>query len=409
MGDPESSMTQVISAEYKRDLMEQNVDLFGNPVSNPSAKKRKKSKKDSSDSDSTDSDSTSKRKKKKRRKKKDKKRDKDRESRSKDKSSHSRNKEKDSNEPRRDYPSLQYSKQEVPRNHPKTRESSSEPERDGPVFPVDLSRNTVRESRYREESEERRRLEKNEKKRKSSGDKKKQTRDPTPESSYHSPGNLESDSDLESNGLDLKYDLEPLIHHLHLDRELFNKQIFKIIRGRRRRHLLPKILRDMPDKELKLNCLTELATWSNKRLRVLMRTGDLMSAEAKGALIDPKQIFEEMQKRDEQATIREQKRLEAIEKGLEPEPETEELPADTVDDKAGSESEEEDIEAMRANLEKWREAKFEEELLKLRNKHKLENEQLAKDLEEEMDLLNKQREDKEKAKKKLDELNEKMA
>lgn len=354
--DPESSLTQQISLEYKRDLMEENVDVFGNALGGKSKsdKKRKKSKKNSSDSDSSNSESeaSSGEKKKKKRKKRKKER-----------------KTKDGEE-----------------------RGSKDRDRDRS------------ESRARER----------ERNRNESGDAKKKkkapVREPTPESSYHSPSNLEDDSDLESNGLDLKYDLEPLIHHLHLDREIFNKQVFRIIRGRRRRHLLPKILRDMNEKDLKQACLEELATWSNKRLRVLMRTGELLSAETKGALIDPSRIFEQMKKRDEITALREKIQGDALAAG-EKMPKEEELPDLNESarlDKDGSESEEEDIEAMRANLEKWRKAKFEEELQKMKDRHAKETEELKLVLEEELKMLDEQLEAKEESKKKLDELNKKM-
>ena len=386
--DPETSINQTISAEYKRDLMDLNVDVFGKSakehereIMNKDKKKSKKSKKSKKrkrkDDESGGSDSDS---------------DRGKDDRDNDRKKRKRRKDRDS----------------------KDRGDGKKDRSDRADSKDNKDRHGNSRTRGRHVSNK-------------SNDKKPVTktyervREPSPVTSYNSPSSLEQDSDLESNGLELKYDLEPLIHHLHLDRELFNKQIFKIIKGRRRRHLLPKILRDMPDKDLKLNCLTELATWSNKRIRVLMRTGELMSSDQKGALIDPKAIYEEMQKRDEAEKIRELKRAEAILSGIKPDefekelnnleqsndPEGTGLPDAEKD--AGSESEEEDIEAMRANLEKWREAKFQEELEKLRNKHKLETEALAKDLEEEMDLLNKQLEEKELARKKLEELNAQMA
>merc|ERR1739848_614738 len=109
-------------------------------------------------------------------------------------------------------------------------------------------------------------------------------REPSPDSSYKSPSDIENDTDLESDGLDMKHEIEPLICYLKEDRELFNKQIFRIIRGRRRRHLMPKVLRDINDKELKQTCLTELARWSNKRCRILMRTGKLLESEDEEAI-----------------------------------------------------------------------------------------------------------------------------
>ena len=379
--DPESSLTQVISGEFKRDLMDENVDLLGNSTRKDKMKggaekdkKKKKSKKRSKKSrkrnDSSDSNSSS----------------------GDDRSERSRSGEGRSKAKRR------------------------------------------RRSRSRDRSKDRKRDTKRAPK----------PRTPSPVSSYVSPSSLENDSDLESNGLELKYDLEPLIHHLHLDRELFNKQIFKIIKGRRRKHLLPQILRPMPDKELKLACLTELSQWSNKRIRVLMQTGDLMPADAKGALIDTKKLFAEMQKRDEEESMREKKRQEAIDQGIDPEeflknelakanaeaeaakasksvasqssvessndPEKSEIPkAEKKNSKDSDESEEEDIEQMRENLEKWRKQKYDDEMAKLRAKHKIEMENVQKEVEEEIIKLNKKREEKQKEKERLEELNKKMS
>lgn len=213
-------------------------------------------------------------------------------------------------------------------------------------------------------------------------------------SSYKSPSDLDQDSDLESNGLDVKYKLDPLIYSLKEDREKFNKQIFKIIRGRRRRHLMPKVLRNIPDKELKQTCLTELARWSNKRCRILMRTGKLLESEDEEAITKVPDIDQLLQTGETVVTAAAEKIKEA-EKAQNPE-------------KADNSSDEEDIEQMRANLAAWREKKTKEEMDKLKLKQEKELDEHRKEIERDQQLLERELEEKRLAKQKIAELSEKL-
>jgi len=245
------------SSEFKRDLLDLNPALMD--IHGKKSKKKKKSRGDSSNSSSSDSssgssDSEDSEEERRRRKKKRKSKEKDRDDKKK-----RRRRRKKSEDGDRD------------------RERGSRDRRSSRRDSKDDKRRGSRSSRHRlvsgTSSDHQKRLLSKESNNYSSSD-----------SSYKSPSNVENDSDLESDGLEMRREIEPLICYLREDRELFNKQIFKIIRGKRRKHLMPKVLRNINDKELKQTCLTELARWSNKRLRILMRTGKLLESEDEEAI-----------------------------------------------------------------------------------------------------------------------------
>lgn len=67
------------------------------------------------------------------------------------------------------------------------------------------------------------------------------------------------------------------------DRDALTHELFKIVRGKRRKALLPKVLRNLKDKDLRDLCSDEIAGWSNKRCRMLINQGrDLRSDESSG-------------------------------------------------------------------------------------------------------------------------------
>lgn len=96
---------------------------------------------------------------------------------------------------------------------------------------------------------------------------------------YKSPDEMEDDSDLEEKGLDLDKEVNPLYFQIKEDRETFFEEMFGVIQGRRRRAMLPKVLRKMRDKELKQMCINDFKSWSNKRCKTVMQTGVDISEE----------------------------------------------------------------------------------------------------------------------------------
>jgi len=96
-------------------------------------------------------------------------------------------------------------------------------------------------------------------------------------------GSYDEDSDLEANGLNLKRKLYPILFYVTDDRDALTHEIFKIIKGKRRKALLPKVLRQVKDKDLRDLCSDEISGWSNKRCRMLINCGrDLASDESSG-------------------------------------------------------------------------------------------------------------------------------
>jgi len=83
---------------------------------------------------------------------------------------------------------------------------------------------------------------------------------------------LENDSDLEKGGTKLKKRLYPLLYYLG-DRDDLMDELFRVIRGKRRKALLPKILRNLREDDLHELCDKELTGWSTKRCRNLIQTG----------------------------------------------------------------------------------------------------------------------------------------
>lgn len=273
-----------------------------------------------------------------------------------------------------------------------------------------------------------------------------QTESVSSDSSYKSPSEIENDSDLESDGLEMKHEIEPLICYLREDRELFNKQIFKIIRGRRRQHLMPKVLRNINDKELKQTCLTELARWSNKRLRILMRTGKLLESEDEEAIAPLPKIedsddemkaeekingtvtAEKVMKSDETGengdkAAEASKNGENVDKSEKPRNDNSETDSDSktrkkskkskkskrkTDTNQNNSSDEEDIKQMKANLAVWRKNKIETEMVKLREKQAAEILQHEQEILKEQEMLQRELEDKKLAKKKIEELSQKL-
>jgi len=93
---------------------------------------------------------------------------------------------------------------------------------------------------------------------------------------------LENDSDLEKGGTKLKKRLYPLLYYLG-DRDDLMDELFRVIRGKRRKALLPKILRNLREDDLHELCDKELTGWSTKRCRNLIQTGrDLGDGESSG-------------------------------------------------------------------------------------------------------------------------------
>lgn len=93
---------------------------------------------------------------------------------------------------------------------------------------------------------------------------------------------LENDSDLEKGGTKLKKRLYPLLYYLG-DRDDLMDELFRVIRGKRRKALLPKILRNLREDDLHELCDKELTGWSTKRCRTLIQTGrDLGDGESSG-------------------------------------------------------------------------------------------------------------------------------
>jgi len=377
---------QQYSSEFKRDLLDLNPAEMSK-----SAKKKKKSRDSSSDSSSnSDSSSSSDSEAERRRRKKNKRKSSDKHDRDDDKKRRRRRRKKsDSHEVERR------------RRRPSGAASS------------DRNRRASR-----------------------------QTESVSSDSSYKSPSEIENDSDLESDGLEMKHEIEPLICYLRENRELFNKQIFKIIRGRRRQHLMPKVLRNINDKELKQTCLTELARWSNKRLRILMRTGKLLESEDEEAIAPLPKIEdsdEEMKEEDRvngtvtaekvvKADDNGEKTVETAENGEKPEnsgKDNSEAESDSKTRKKSKKSkkskgktdkppknanssDEEDIKQMKANLSKWRKNKIETEMVKLREKHAAEVLQHEQEIVKEQEMLQRELEDKKLAKKKIEELSQKL-
>merc|ERR1712151_951259 len=75
---------------------------------------------------------------------------------------------------------------------------------------------------------------------------------------------IENDSDLEKGGTKLKKRLYPLLYYVG-DRDDLMDELFRIIRGKRRKALLPKILRNLREDDLHELCDKELNGWSSKR------------------------------------------------------------------------------------------------------------------------------------------------
>ena len=93
---------------------------------------------------------------------------------------------------------------------------------------------------------------------------------------------IENDSDLEKGGTKLKKRLYPLLYYVG-DRDDLMDELFRIIRGKRRKALLPKILRNLREDDLHELCDKELNGWSSKRCKTLIQTGrDLGSGESSG-------------------------------------------------------------------------------------------------------------------------------
>jgi cyclophilin family peptidyl-prolyl cis-trans isomerase len=93
---------------------------------------------------------------------------------------------------------------------------------------------------------------------------------------------IENDSDLEKGGTKLKKRLYPLLYYLG-DRDDLMDELFRVIRGKRRKALLPKILRNLREDDLHELCDKELTGWSTKRCRNLIQTGrDLGEGESSG-------------------------------------------------------------------------------------------------------------------------------
>jgi len=95
-------------------------------------------------------------------------------------------------------------------------------------------------------------------------------------------GSIEDDSDLEKHGTNLRKRLYPLSYYLG-NRDDLTSELFTIIRGKRRKALLPKILRNLRERDLLEVCEKEVSGWSNKRCRTLIQQGrDLRSDESSG-------------------------------------------------------------------------------------------------------------------------------
>merc|ERR1712110_1360660 len=107
--------------------------------------------------------------------------------------------------------------------------------------------------------------------------------DSSDDSSVESFGSdIENDSDIEKGATKLKKRMYPLMYYIG-DRDDLMKELFSIIRGKRRKALLPKILRNLRESDLHEMCDKELTGWSTKRCRTLIQSGrDLGSDESSG-------------------------------------------------------------------------------------------------------------------------------
>lgn len=95
-------------------------------------------------------------------------------------------------------------------------------------------------------------------------------------------GSMEDESDNEKNATNLRKRLYPVSYYLG-NRDDLTSELFTIIQGKRRKALLPKILRNLREKDLLELCENELSGWSNKRCRTLIQQGrDLRSDESSG-------------------------------------------------------------------------------------------------------------------------------
>merc|ERR1711893_156098 len=85
--------------------------------------------------------------------------------------------------------------------------------------------------------------------------------------------------------------------YLAEDRERLVEEVFKVIKGKRRKSLMPKVLRSIREKDLVELCADELSGWSSKRCQKYIAGEELKSDESSDDESSDEEELQNLQKR----------------------------------------------------------------------------------------------------------------